>query len=459
MRNHYVKPVVWRAILVTMIAVFSFIGYAPAADPHYALAEGEETPTVEAPAGEEGSVEASESGDAEEEDVEVVIDEPDEGDALREEIEELNSEVVKKKEQVEQINSRISHYKNLVLDKKIESASLEDQMVLLDNRIAKTQVGIEIAEKEIRTLELQIQKANEMIAGYEARMAMERELLGSMARKLYRRQTGKSMLEILLSHDSFTGFFSELYAIASLQRRVNETLDRIHSLHADTEHEQRDREDRMAEVSKKKLTLEVERRRLDDEHGLKGNLLVETRSSEMEYRYLLAELQREQNEADSEIAYLERVLREKIILSDRVKDTNAVLSWPVEPTRGVSATFHDPDYPYRHIFEHPGIDIRAYQGTPVRAVAGGVVARAKNAGLGYSYIMLIHNNDVSTVYGHISRIVVREDTYVERGEIIGYSGGQPGTPGAGSLTTGPHLHFETRLRGIPANPMNYLLGF
>ncbi len=431
-------------VLAAMIVLFSFVGIVPSATPRRALAEGEE---------------AADATTSSEDGVPATVEESSEGDALRNEIEELNDEVQKKKQEVEEINGRITHYKNLVLDKKIESASLEDQVVLLDNRIAKTEVGIEIAEKEIKSLELQIKKTSEQIAESEDRMAVERDLLGSMARKLYRRQTGKSMLEILLSHDSFSGFFSELYAIASLQRRVNETLGRIHALHAEMEDQQRVREDRMADVSKKKLALEVERRKLDDERGLKGNLLVETRSSEMEYRYLLAELQREQNDADSEIAYLERVLREKIILSDRVKDNSTVLSWPVEPTRGISATFHDPDYPYRHIFEHPAIDIRAYQGTPVRAAAGGIVARAKNAGLGYSYIMLIHNNDLSTVYGHISRIVVSEDTYVERGEIIGYSGGMPGTPGAGSLTTGPHLHFETRLRGIPVNPMNYLLAY
>jgi murein DD-endopeptidase MepM/ murein hydrolase activator NlpD len=449
------KTVFRRTILVGMIVIFSFVGFAPTSVPQAAFAESAETEeeeeaTVEVPVDEE---------DGEDRHIETEIVEEQEGGTLREEIDELNEEVQKKKEEASQINGRITKYKNLVADKKVESASLEDQVTLLDNRIARTEVGIEISEKEIRSLDLQITEANEDIAELKEKMSVERELLGTMARRLYRRQTGKSLLEILLSHDSFSGFFSEIYAMASLQRRVNETLGRIHSMHEKYEEEQRSREDKKAAISKKVLGLEVERRQLDDERGLKDNILVETRASELEYRYLLAELKREQNEADSEIAYLERVLREKIILSDRVKDTDTVLSWPVEPTRGISATFHDPDYPFRHIFEHPGIDIRAYQGTPVRSAAGGIVARAKHAGLGYSYIMVIHNNDISTVYGHISSIAVKEDTFVERGEIIGYSGGAPGTTGAGSLTTGPHLHFETRHRGIPANPMNYLVGF
>jgi len=67
-----------------------------------------------------------------------------------------------------------------------------------------------------------------------------------------------------------------------------------------------------------------------------------------------------------------------------------------------------------------------------------------------------HDSGLTTVYMHLSGFAVGVGTYVVQGQVIAYSGGTPGTPGAGYLTTGPHLHLEVWDEGQRRNPLNYL---
>ena len=72
---------------------------------------------------------------------------------------------------------------------------------------------------------------------------------------------------------------------------------------------------------------------------------------------------------------------------------DTVFIWPVEPYKGISTKFYDPRITYlENILNTPGIDIPNRQSTGIKAAADGYVARAKGAGLGYSYIMLVHKN-------------------------------------------------------------------
>ena len=99
---------------------------------------------------------------------------------------------------------------------------------------------------------------------------------------------------------------------------------------------------------------------------------------------------------------------------------------------------------------HPGIDIAAAFGTPVRAPADGIVVKA-SFGDGYGREIIIdHGNGISTVYGHLSGYAVTPGERVRRGQVIGYLGDS-------GRSTGPHLHYEVRIHDAPVNPHKYLL--
>ena len=133
-----------------------------------------------------------------------------------------------------------------------------------------------------------------------------------------------------------------------------------------------------------------------------------------------------------------------------------VFAWPVAPLLGISAHFEDSAYQKRFGFPHHAIDIPTPQDTPIAAPAGGTVVKVSLNGLGYSYLVLEHEDGLETIYGHVSDSTVKVGDHVVLGQVIGHSGGQPGTLGAGLTTTGPHLHFAVRQDGVLVDPIQYL---
>ena len=95
---------------------------------------------------------------------------------------------------------------------------------------------------------------------------------------------------------------------------------------------------------------------------------------------------------------------------------------------------------------HAGVDLAAPTGTPVSATASGRVTRAGWAG-GYGILVAIdHGGSRETRYAHLSALAVLPGETVKQGQVIGYVGST-------GRSTGPHLHYETRVAGQPTNPL------
>lgn len=95
---------------------------------------------------------------------------------------------------------------------------------------------------------------------------------------------------------------------------------------------------------------------------------------------------------------------------------------------------------------HKGLDIKVYIGDTIRAAFSGKIRIVRYEPRGYgNYVVIRHNNGLETVYGHMSKHLVKENQMVRAGQAIGL-GGNTGR------STGSHLHFETRLCGVALNP-------
>jgi murein DD-endopeptidase MepM/ murein hydrolase activator NlpD len=98
---------------------------------------------------------------------------------------------------------------------------------------------------------------------------------------------------------------------------------------------------------------------------------------------------------------------------------------------------------------HPGMDFASSEGTEIHATGDGVILRADNMAQGYgNHVVIDHGYGYETLYGHMSKFIVRAGQQVKRGQLIGYVGST-------GLSTAPHVHYEVHKNGQIVNPINF----
>ena len=102
---------------------------------------------------------------------------------------------------------------------------------------------------------------------------------------------------------------------------------------------------------------------------------------------------------------------------------------------------------YKTLRMHTGIDFAAKTGTPIYATGDGIVIDPKGNESGYGNVCIIsHGYGYQSLYGHMSRMVVKPGDRVKRGQLVGYVGST-------GLSVAPHCHYEVRMNGTPVNPL------
>lgn len=129
--------------------------------------------------------------------------------------------------------------------------------------------------------------------------------------------------------------------------------------------------------------------------------------------------------------------------------------WSLPLTRPVTGSISS-SFGLRRVFNgqprglHRGLDLRAQQGTPIRACADGQVALADNLYFSGNAVYLNHGEGVFTAYLHMVEILVQEGEMVHQGQIIG-------RVGATGRVTGPHLHLSLLVQGVSVDPQPFLV--
>jgi murein DD-endopeptidase MepM/ murein hydrolase activator NlpD len=164
-------------------------------------------------------------------------------------------------------------------------------------------------------------------------------------------------------------------------------------------------------------------------------------------RQMRSDIERLKTEAmsrEESLSELEKLLQTKKMILAHTPSVWPVMGW-------VTSGFGFRTNPFTGLTQmHEGLDISNRVGTPVIAPADGIISDIGND-LAHGKILVIsHGFGMITRYAHLSKFLVRTGQRVKRGEKIA-------EVGMSGKTTGPHLHYEVRVNGIPVNPIRYIL--
>lgn len=372
-------------------------------------------------------------------------------------VEELRQELETKKDTLQDVEAKIKKFKEDIQLKKREARTLQDQLAIIEDNIEALSLSIAQTEAEIEATGAAIAAVESEIVVKEAEIVHQKELLAHYLRSLYV-LTQQSNVSIFLKYTTFSEAVTETSTYEELQERSQRTVVEIKRLRDELMVKKADLVHFRGRLQVLQERQQQQRATLVAGHESKERILDLTHAQEAQYQDLLSTAQRTHREAEGDIRRIDQQIREEL-RKQGIGSLPSVgtLDWPIEPIFGVSCEFHCAGYPYAYLIgPHAGIDLPTNIGTPVRAPADGYVARVHDSGgPGYNYILLLHGDNISTVFGHLSGFAVAEKHMVSRGTVIGYTGGAPGMRGAG-LSSGPHLHFEVRNNNAPINPRKYL---
>ena len=356
--------------------------------------------------------------------------------------EDLKGQIEEKNKEIQQLEAEIKQYQDSIEETEETASTLKGEIKRLDNEIKKLNAGITLTQKRISKKELEIKELGKDIVAASDSIKDRQIILGKILTHLNALEN-ESAVEAMLKYNTIADFFGELEKIRAINEGVRQNHDELKILKSDLEGRKQKAEAAKRDLKNLQSDLLAQREIQKDARAEKNNLLAATKNQEALYQKLLKDREKRRAEIYEEIRQIETELKKQIDLGTLPAFAEGVLLRPIE--RGaVTQEFGKTGFArYTDVYGngfHNGVDFRAAVGTPIKAADGGVVKAIGNTDLicprgSYGkWILIEHQNKLSTLYAHLSLVRVSARQEVGRGDIIGYSGNS-------GYTTGPHLHF------------------
>lgn len=315
----------------------------------------------------------------------------------------------------------------------------------LDATKKKLANDIKLTESKVKNADLNIEALESSMTQKEAEIVLHKKAIASTIQNLSEYDS-RSMITDLLTYDKISDVWEDQGNLQSLEDSLSLEISKLKDAQVVLNMEKDLKEQNKNDLISLKQQLGGQKAVVENTQASKAKLLAETKNQEAAYQKLLAENIAREKEFEKALFDYESQLKVALDPGGIPTVAHSILSWPLAKIT-VTQQFGKTSSSGRLYASgtHNGIDLGTPVGTAVMAVRQGTIKAQGNTDLqpgcgSYGrWILVEHDNGLSTIYGHLSATIVGNGQAVKTGQIIGYSGGQPGADGAG-YSTGPHLH-------------------
>ncbi len=382
--------------------------------------------------------------------------------------EELKAAIDAKNAELEKINAQIEKTQSTLKATSVYASTLQKQIGTIDKSINQVSLNIKSSELTIDKLALQIASLEDTVEEQERDLAAKRVSISETLRNVQEKDN-ENLLIVFLKSESLADGLAKSQGILDLTDGLLDAVSDIQRIKEEITQQINEVSDKKSTKEKESQTLKAKKSIIEDQKAERSAILKQTKNQESAYQAMLTELEKQQQTIAKEVDDIEAKLRGEFDQSLIPTPGAGELGYPIATLRLTQGYGNVPGackY-YKSCF-HNGVDYGAPIGTPILAAEDGEVVAASTATskLQYGYYVLIkHDNNLSTLYAHLSKVAAVKGTRVKRGEVIGYLG-QTG------YAFGPHLHFvvyqaaTVKLQvigaaglvplGVTLNPLNYL---
>ena len=361
----------------------------------------------------------------------------------------LSSRIDQKRQQIERHKA-----KEGVLSTTIERFStridaVQGEIAATERRLSRVQDSLDRQKEKLLEVRNKLEEARDRLERLRSRLATARKVLAARLVEIYKADSPDA-LTVILSADGFGDLLERAEFLERISDQDREITDRVRGLRDSA----RDQAVELADLEEQEQLAAERILRERDQVAAVEDQLVGARdqlaSARADKRGALAQVQNSRVALEGDLAALER---EQARVQAALQGAGNTFDGPIRQGSGqliwpVNGPVVSP-FGMRWGRLHAGIDIAVPSGTAIHAAdSGRVVLMGWVGGYG-NYTCIQHTGSLSTCYAHQSSFATSNGASVSQGQVIGY------TDCTGHCF-GPHLHFETRINGMPVDPLGYL---